>query len=73
MLVQKLRDTVAQNIADRSGPWIQTSDSSTPLYIVPASQPAVRVRLHTGWWGRTLQTALEGRPHPGGCGTRRRT
>jgi hypothetical protein len=64
MLVQKLQDTVAQNIADQSGPWIQTSDSSTPLYIVPASQPAVRVRVHTGWWGRTLQTALKAVPIP---------
>jgi len=64
MLVRKLLDTVAQNIADRSGPWIQTNESSTPLYIVSSSQPAVRVQLHTGWWGRTLQKALDAVPIP---------
>ena len=63
-LVQKLRDTVAQNQAARTGPWIATNQSGTPLYRVAANQPLVRVQLHTGWWGDTLQTAYESVPVP---------
>jgi hypothetical protein len=63
-LVQKLRDTVAQNLAARTGPWIATNQSGTPVYRVPATQPLVRVQLHTGWWGATLQTAYESVPVP---------
>lgn len=63
-LVQKLRDTVAQNLAARTGPWIATNQSGTPVYRVPATQPLVRVQLHTGWWGATLQTAYESVPIP---------
>ena len=63
-LVQKLRDTVAQNLAARTGPWIATNQSGTPVYRVAATQPLVRVQLHTGWWGDTLQTAFESVPIP---------
>ena len=63
-LVQKLRDTVAQNQAARTGPWIATNQSGTPVYRVAANQPLVRVQLHTGWWGDTLQTAYESVPVP---------
>ena len=63
-LVQKLRDTVAQNQAARTGPWIATNQSGTPVYRVSATQPLVRVQLHTGWWGDTLQTAFESVPIP---------
>ena len=63
-LVQKLLDTVAQNQAARTGPWIATNQSGTPLYRVAATQPLVRVQLHTGWWGDTLQTAYESVPVP---------
>ena len=63
-LVQKLRDTVAQNQAARTGPWIATNQSGTPVYRVSATQPLVRVQLHTGWWGDTLQTAFESVPVP---------
>jgi hypothetical protein len=55
---------VRQNLADRTGPWIQTNDSSTPLYVVGPDQPTVRVELHTGWWGASLQRAFEKVPIP---------
>jgi hypothetical protein len=63
-LVHVLQDTVAQNEAARTGPWIATNESGVPLYRVPASQPLVRVQLHTGWWGASLQTAFEAVPVP---------
>lgn len=66
-LVQQLRDTVAQNLAARTGPWIATNQSGTPLYSVAWNQPRVRVQLHTGWWGDTLQTAYESVPIPTGA------
>jgi hypothetical protein len=66
-LVQKLRDTVAQNQAARTGPWIATNQSGTPLYRAVYNQPRVRVQLHTGWWGDTLQTAYESVPIPVGA------
>jgi hypothetical protein len=63
-LTAKLRAIVEQNLADRYGPWIQTNDTSTPLYVVPADQPTVRVALHTGWWGASLQRAFKEVPIP---------
>jgi hypothetical protein len=63
-LVKTLRDMVAQNMGAGTGPWIATGDSSSPLYRVPAGQPLVRVQLHTGWWGRTLQRAFAAVPLP---------
>jgi hypothetical protein len=66
-LVQKLRDTVTQNLAARTGPWIATNQSGVPLYRAAWNQPRVRVQLHTGWWGDTLQTAFESVPIPAGA------
>jgi hypothetical protein len=63
VLVKRLRDLVAQNIADGVGPWIATATTS-PLYVVPAGQPSVRVKLDTGSWGATLQKAFEAVPIP---------
>jgi hypothetical protein len=63
-LVQKLQDTVAQNFAARTGPWIATNQSGIPLYRVPWNKPTVRVQLDTGAWGATLQTAFEAVPMP---------
>jgi hypothetical protein len=62
--VAVLRDIVANNLSARIGPWIQTSDSSTPLYRVPADQPTTRVQLEAGSWATTLQSALEAVPIP---------
>jgi hypothetical protein len=63
-LVRKLRETVAKNVEDRTGPWIQTSDTSTPLYVVPRDQRTVRVTLDAGAWATSLQQAFEEVPVP---------
>jgi hypothetical protein len=63
-LVKTLDDTVASNLSSGRGPWIATTESSTPLYRVRADQPTVRVQLHTGPWGAGLQRALNAVPIP---------
>jgi hypothetical protein len=63
VLVETLRDTVAQNIADRSGPWISTAGTS-PLYTVPVNQPTVRVQLDPGSWKVGLQQTFLAVPIP---------
>jgi hypothetical protein len=63
-LVNTLTNIVAANLSARSGPWIQTSDSSTPLYQVPADQPTSRVQLDAGSWAVTLQAAFQAVPIP---------
>ena len=63
-LVQTLRNTVAANLAARTGPWIQSADSSTPIYRVPAGQPMVPVKLDEGAWATSLQSALQNVPIP---------
>jgi hypothetical protein len=57
-------DIARANLAARTGPWIQTSDTSTPLYQVPAEQPTSRVQLDAGSWATTLQTAFQVVPIP---------
>jgi hypothetical protein len=57
-LVQTLRDTVVAKDA-----WIQWRGTS-PLYIAPAGQPLVHVKLDTGSWGAKLQSAFEAVPIP---------
>jgi hypothetical protein len=63
-VTKTFRDIVAANLKARTGPWIQTTDSSTPLYVVPADQPTTRVKLDAGAWATTLQAALEEVPIP---------
>ena len=41
------------------GPWISESSYSAPLYTVGAGQTRVTVKLDTGSWGATLQSALD--------------
>ena len=67
VLVKKLRETVEQNLAAGRGPWIQTSETSTPLYVVPADQPVVRVKLDAGAWATSLQQVFEEVPIPPGA------
>jgi hypothetical protein len=62
-LVNTMRKTVAQNMAARWGPWITTNET-TPLYVVPADQPTVRVTLDAGAWNVALQQALSAVPIP---------
>ena len=63
-IVGKLQATVAQNLVDRTGPWIETTGSSTPLYVVGPTQPGVRVTLDGGAWATSLQQALNAVPVP---------
>jgi hypothetical protein len=60
----ELRDQAQAEIADRTGPWIDTTSYSTPLYRVPAGQPAVAVKLDKGSWATGLQAALAAVPIP---------
>jgi hypothetical protein len=62
-LVRTLRDTVARNQADGTGPWIGVSGTS-PLYVVPEDQPTVRVRLDAGEWKARMQEAFAAVPIP---------
>jgi hypothetical protein len=62
------RAEIARELAARTGPWIQTTDNSTPVYTVPASQPRVRVALDvTAAYGVTLQSAFAAVPLPDGA------
>lgn len=63
-IVGKLQATVAKNLTDRTGPWIETTGSSTPLYVVGSTQPGVRVTLDGGAWATSLQQALNVVPVP---------
>ena len=63
VLVNTLRKTVAQNVAAGWGPWIAAAETS-PLYIVPADQPTVRVTLDPGSWKVGLQQTFEAVPIP---------
>jgi hypothetical protein len=47
-LVQALVAEVQREIQARIGPWIASTNSSTPLYRVSRDQPRVRVRLDAG-------------------------
>lgn len=50
------------------GPWIQTGESSTPLYTVGRDVPRVRVDLGAGSWGDSLRSVLDrGVPIPKGA------
>lgn len=44
-MVQALAAEAAREQAEGTGPWINTTSSSTPIYVVGAKQPAVRVAL----------------------------
>jgi hypothetical protein len=63
VLVNTLRKTVAQNMSAGWGPWIGT-DGTSPLYVVPATEPTVRVKLDQGSWNVALQQALDAVPVP---------
>jgi hypothetical protein len=52
----------------RIGPWIQTDESSTPLYRVEPDVPKQRVKLDAGPWAAALQSVLDqGVPIPDGA------
>jgi hypothetical protein len=65
-MVAGLAREVRQEQAAGTGPYIQTDSYSTPLYIVPAGQPNVRVALDDPHapWRRSLQRAFRRVPIP---------
>jgi hypothetical protein len=65
-LVRALDFEVSSELERGIGPWIATSIASTPLYVVPAGQPDVRVRLDnpTVSWRISLQSAFDAVPIP---------
>ena len=52
-----------------TGPWIETSSYTTPIYTVPRRQGMVKVKLSNGraGWRRPLQAAFERVPIPPGA------
>jgi hypothetical protein len=64
-LARAFRSEVNREIRLGIGPWIQTSDYSTPLYTVGAAQRCVRVALDVRQsYGRTLSRAFRRVPLP---------
>jgi hypothetical protein len=64
-LAKTFKTEVEREIGTGTGPWIQTSNFSTPLYTVGPAQRCVRVVLDvTEPYGRTLQRAFRRVPLP---------
>ena len=65
-LVSALDSDVSSELRSGIGPWIATTEASTPIYIVGSDQPDVRVRLDdpTLSWRVALQRAFEAVPIP---------
>jgi hypothetical protein len=63
-IVESLAREVAKEIEDRSGPWINTTSYSVPVYRVPASMPAAPVRLVSPYAAPALRRAFEAVPIP---------
>ncbi len=61
-----LRREARREVQAGTGPWIETTRAATPIYVVPADQPTVRVHLDDGdaEWRRTLQRAFNAVPIP---------
>jgi hypothetical protein len=57
-LVGAFAAEIERERAAGTGPWIQTDESSTPVYVVPRDQPLKPLRLDTGPWGDSLRRAL---------------
>jgi hypothetical protein len=66
-MVEGLVKEVDRELSAGTGPYIQTDNYSTPLYVVPAKQPVVRVALDKprAAWRRGLQRAFRKVPIPG--------
>jgi len=65
-LISALDADVSSELRSRIGPWIATTEASTPIYIVGSDQPTVRVKLDdpTLSWRVALQRAFEAVPIP---------
>jgi hypothetical protein len=65
-LAQELTHEAETEIKQGIGPWIETSNSSTPVYVVGPQQRCVPVHLAvTQAYGKTLKQAFERVPLPG--------
>jgi hypothetical protein len=53
---------IDSSLANRSGPWINTTSYSTPIYTVPANQPTVPVIISSD--NKSLQAAMAAVPVP---------
>jgi hypothetical protein len=64
-LAQELTQEADSELKQQIGPWIQTANSSTPVYVVGPDQRCVPVRLDvTQAYGRTLSKAFARVPLP---------
>ena len=64
-LAQELTQEAESEIKEGIGPWIETSNDSTPIYVVGPDQRCVRVHLGvTQAYGKTLRTAFARVPLP---------
>ncbi len=65
-MVSGLATEAAAEANARTGPWIDTSSSSSPIYRVAPNQPNVIVQLDnpTAWWRVGLQSAFDSVPIP---------
>jgi hypothetical protein len=61
-LVAALGKEVDREQADGSGPWINTTSYSVPVYTVPKDQPTVRVRLSGPYAASALRSAWRAVP-----------
>ena len=68
-LISALDAEVSRELRLGIGPWIAAAVASTPIYVVSAGQPTVRVQLDdpTAWWRRSLQKAFDAVPIPPGA------
>ncbi len=64
-LAQELTQQAESEIKEGIGPWIETSNDSTPIYVVGLHQRCVRVHLDvTQAYGKTLRAAFARVPLP---------
>jgi hypothetical protein len=64
-LVDSLSSEVAAEIQNRSGPWINTDQYSTPVYTVGSDVPKVHVTIDV--WAPQLQAEFDQVPIPAGA------
>ena len=57
-----LESYIKTSLANQSGPWINTTSYSTPIYTVPANQPTVTVIISSD--NKPLQAAMAAVPVP---------
>jgi hypothetical protein len=63
-MVNALDSLVSSELLARTGPSINTTESSVPVYTVPAEQPTVSVELASGFAATALRSAWSAVPLP---------